>query len=109
MAGILTSAARSELGSTLPVIAVQTGDQAGEVGVRLGWAADWLIPSFLEGIVTGAYIEGAVQSESTESQSGDTWGATGSVLLEFYFPRGWSTAASVQPPINWALDVLWQP
>lgn len=110
MAGILTSAARTELGGALPVISVETGDDTGEVGLRAGFIADDLIPSFMRGIVRGAYIEGHVQSESQEDGGeGTTWGAVGGLLIELYFSEGFLTSGSIEPPSNWSFDILWRP
>ncbi len=110
-AGILSVAARSELGDNVPVIAVSTGDDLGEVGVRAGFVVDRLIPDFLEGIVTGAYVEGYIQSEVERGgeDSSNQWGAVGGFLLELYFPSGFLTSSSFQPPANWSFDVLWRP
>jgi translocation and assembly module TamB len=113
-AGILTAAAQSQLGGTLPVISVQTGEQIGDVQVRAGFAADRLIPSFLRGIVTGIYVEGFVETSSSEgdegaSSSNPQGGTTGGFLIELYYPNGFVTSASFQPPANWSFDVLWQP
>lgn len=110
MAGILTSAARTELGAALPVISVETGQETGEVGLRAGFIADDLIPSFMRGVIRGAYVEGYVQSESQEDANQETsWGAIGGLLIELYFSAGVLTAASVEPPSNWSFDVLWRP
>jgi len=110
MAGILTSAARTELGAALPVISVETGDDTGEVGLRAGFIADDLIPSFMRGVVRGAYIEGYVQSESQEEgEEGSTWGAVGGLLIELYFSQGVLTSGSIEPPSNWSFDILWRP
>jgi hypothetical protein len=110
-AGLLTMTARSEFGDAVPIISVQTGDDLRDVQVRAGFVADRLVPRFLRGIVTGMYIEGFVSTqteENVEDQATDQV-TTGGVLIELYFPNGWLLSSSFQPPINWGLDVLWQP
>src|SRR6185312_4341578 len=62
--GLLTLGARREFGDWVPMLAIEQGDNT---RVRVGVEADRFIPKFLSGFVRGAYVEGIVASQSTNS------------------------------------------
>ena len=108
-AGVLMVAGRNALGDAMPLISVETGADLSEVQIRAGFVVDSLIPDFLEGIVTGMYVEGVFEAGGEEEGATTNRSAFGGLLLELYFDNGWLTSSSFKPPANWSVDVLWRP
>jgi translocation and assembly module TamB len=104
-AGLLSNLVSRDVGSYLPVFAIDTVEGRG-ARVRAGLQADRFIPRFLRSVVRGAYVEGFVGASEQKDQGYRT---TGGVSLELMFPGDiWGTA-TVQEPDRWSLDVTWQP
>ena len=115
-AGILTLTARRELGDAVPMISVDPGNTPNSARLRVGYDADWAIPRFMRSIVTGAYVEGFVNTGNRQrggSASGAAAGSSvsgrGGFMIELLFPKQFSGRTEVAPPRNWSLDVMWEP
>lgn len=104
LAGFLSSMTRRELGAFLPVFRIEAED-ARSARVRAGFQADRLIPSWLEGVVRGIYVEGFL---GAEEQSGQTR-AAGGFLLEMLFPFDLVGSGRWEQGNNWSVDVTWEP
>ncbi len=108
-AGVLTLTARKELGSLLPVIVIESGDQAFQSArIRAGFQANDYIPEFLRNIVHGAYVEGIFTAGSSGAGSTDSSLLPG-VLLELTFPHSIVTTGEFTPPGNWSADITLEP
>jgi hypothetical protein len=108
-AGILTTTLRRELGDLFPVISVDAGGPAGVGAVRAGLTADRLIPRFMRGIVTSAYMEGFVTTADRATPAAEGAGSRAGVLVEFRYPKNLASTVRLEPPQNWSLDLLWEP
>ncbi|MCB9602088.1 MAG: translocation/assembly module TamB domain-containing protein [Sandaracinus sp.] len=104
LAGFLSSMTRRELGAFLPVFRIEAED-ARSARVRAGFQADSIIPSWLEGVVRGIYVEGFV---GTQEQSGQTR-ASGGFLLEMLFPFDFVGSGKWEQGNNWSVDLTWEP
>ncbi len=108
-AGLLTLTARKEFGDVLPVIVIESGNQAFQSArVRAGFQANDIIPGFLKDVVQGAYIEGIFTAGNNSNGSGSS-GLLPGVLIELSFPYSLVTTGQYTPPNNWSVDILWQP
>jgi len=107
-AGLLTLTARKEFGDVLPVIVIESGDQAFQSArVRAGFQANDVIPDFLDDVVQGAYIEGIFTAGSNTSD--DNASLLPGVLIELSFPYSLVTTGEYTPPNNWSVDITWEP
>ncbi|MEO0323655.1 MAG: translocation/assembly module TamB domain-containing protein [Myxococcota bacterium] len=108
-AGVLSSLARRRFGSYVPVLAIES-DGASQAQVRAGFTLDRLIPSWLEPVLEGIYVEGVfgVAGEDEESEGGRASFST-SALIELLFPRRFVGTALVDQQANWSLDLSWEP
>jgi len=104
LAGFLSSMTRRELGAFLPVFRIEAED-ARSARVRAGFQADRLIPSWLEGVVRGIYVEGFVGAEEQSGQAR----AAGGFLLELLFPYDLVGSGKWEQGNNWSLDISWEP
>jgi translocation and assembly module TamB len=104
LAGFLSSMTRRELGAFLPVFRIEAED-ARSARVRAGFQADRLIPSWLEGVVRGIYVEGFVGAEEQSGQAR----AAGGFLLELLFPHDLVGSGKWEQGNNWSLDISWEP
>jgi translocation and assembly module TamB len=104
LAGFLSSMTRRELGAFLPVFRIEAED-ARSARVRAGFQADRLIPSWLEGVVRGIYVEGFLGAEEQSGQAR----AAGGFLLELLFPYDLVGAGKWEQGNNWSLDISWEP
>jgi hypothetical protein len=117
LAGVLTLSARRELGDIIPVIIIESGDEAfRSARLRAGFQADSVIPEFLRGVVRGAYVEGFVAGSGgtteTEGSEGVAPSATGGVLLELQFPYNFVGTLRAEPnaeSFGWGIDATWEP
>lgn len=110
LAGVLTLGARRELGELVPVLGVETG--ANSTSLRAGIGARRLIPKFMRGVVTDAYIEGILTSSEEPQDGQETEGRSqtqASVLLELRFPYDLVGEAQYEPGQRWSLDLSWEP
>jgi hypothetical protein len=105
MAGVMAMSARRELGDAMPILLLEPGQDVSSSRVRAGFELDKLVPSFLESVVRGAYVEGILAGPegSARNQVG-----TG-VLLELYFPHDLLTSGQYGPGEVWSVDVAWEP
>jgi hypothetical protein len=110
-AGVLSMSAREQFGDIIPVIVVESGDQAfRSTRVRAGFKADSLIPKPLRPYVLGAYVEGFFSTSGTENMTATTvQGRDNGFLLELQFPANIVGAGAFSPPHSWSLDVTWEP
>lgn len=104
LAGFLSSMTRRELGAFLPVFRIEAED-ARSARVRAGFQADRLIPSWLEGVVRGIYVEGFLGAEEQSGQAR----AAGGFLLELLFPHDLVGSGKWEQGNNWSLDISWEP
>lgn len=113
MAGILTLSARRELGDVIPVIVIESGDDAFQSArLRAGFQADSVIPEWMRGVVRGAYVEGFVAGTTAQSEDTQAQRATGGVLLELQFPQNFVGTVQTQQGDNglgWGVDLTWEP
>jgi translocation and assembly module TamB len=106
-AGLLTLTARKEFGDVLPVIVIESGNQAFQSArVRAGFQANDIIPNFLRGVVQGAYIEGIFTAGSSGNEDASLLPG---VLIELSFPYSLVTTGEFTPPNNWSLDITYEP
>ncbi|MDH5493687.1 MAG: translocation/assembly module TamB domain-containing protein, partial [Myxococcales bacterium] len=109
-AGVLTLSLREQFGRHIPVIVVESGDQAfRSARIRAGYDASDLLPEALRRVVTGAYVEGSVNISGTEEGSGDTQAAGVGFLMELRFPNDIVTTGTVSSGANWSFDLTWEP
>jgi translocation and assembly module TamB len=109
-ASFISSMTRRTAGAYIPRLSIESTSNS--TRVRAGISADALIPEFLDEIVESAYVEGFVgQREGTTTAGGDTTssGATGGFLIELYWPRSIVTTGTYEQPVNWSLDLTWEP
>jgi translocation and assembly module TamB len=107
-AGLLTLTARKEFGDVLPVIVIESGNQAFQSArVRAGFQANDIIPDFLDDVVQGAYIEGIFTAGSQNSDQAAS--LLPGVLIELSFPYSLVTTGEYTPPNNWSVDITWEP
>jgi translocation and assembly module TamB len=114
-AGLLTEEVRREFGGAIPVLAIESGDQAfRSTRIRAGVQLDRFIEKRLgplRHVVRGAYVEGfvtpgadpeaATQTTAPQSQRGG--------LLELRFPADFLGSIEYRPVQNWRIDVAWEP
>jgi autotransporter translocation and assembly factor TamB len=103
MASMLAVAARRELGAAAPILMIDPGEDVESTRVRAGFELDSLVPSFMERVVRGVYVEGIVAGDSGKS------GVQTGVLVEFYFPHSLVAAGQYGPGETWAVDFGWEP
>lgn len=110
-AGVLTLSAREQFGDVIPVIVVESGNQAfRSTRVRAGFKADSVIPKALRPYVLGAYVEGFFSTSGTQSMQATTvQGRDNGFLLELQFPSNIVGTGAFSPPHSWSLDVTWEP
>jgi translocation and assembly module TamB len=107
-AGLLTLTARKEFGDVLPIIVIESGDQAFQSArVRAGYQANDVIPDFLKNVVQGAYIEGIFAAGDANGEANAS--LLPGVLIELAFPYSLVTTGEYTPPNNWSLDITWEP
>lgn len=106
-AGLVSSLTRRELGSYLPILAIESSTGGG-TRIHAGIEADRIIPHDLRGFVQGAYVEGSLGTGGT-GDSGQGGGSRGGFLIELYLPRDLVTAGKFAEPDNWSLDLNWEP
>ncbi len=104
-AGVLTLAARNEFGGVLPVVSVQ----ASATSARLvaGFRADQIIPQALRNIVRGVYVEGYVETPTSQQETGNN-GFPGGVRLQIDLPANLQTTADFNGPTTFSVDLIWQ-
>ena len=101
LGGILTLGLRNEFGEFLPTISLDTTDAG--TRLRAGIQVDSFIRDnlgFLSGVVEGAYVEGFVEGGVA---------TRGGFLLELQFPYNVVGRTTYTPPINFGLDITWEP
>jgi hypothetical protein len=116
-AGLLTEEVRREFGGTIPVLAIESGQQQAFRGTRIraGVQLDRFIEKRLgplRHIVRGAYIEGFVAPGADADAATTTTTAPqsrGGGLLELRFPSDFLGSVEYRPIQNWRLDVAWEP
>jgi hypothetical protein len=110
-AGVMTLSAREQFGDIIPVIVVESGDQAfRSTRVRAGFKADTLIPKPLRPYVLGAYVEGFFSTSGNQTMQAETvQGRDNGFLLELQFPSNIVGTGAFSPPHSWSLDVTWEP
>ncbi len=115
-AGVLAVSVRREIGGVLPVLTVETGDEATVDRVRAGAQLDRIVPDWLRPLVQGIYVEGIVGSESVagsavEGGQNKQWssGVRGGVLLELDFPHDLVGTGQYGPGETWSVDLGWEP
>ena len=111
-AGILTLGLRQEFGDVIPVFAIESEGASG-TRFRAGFDANEIIPDFLRGVVTGAYIEGfltaAADGTNSAGSSSGGGGVGGGVSIELNFPENVLFRGSYVPVDNGSVDLLWEP
>ena len=105
MGGLMALTGRRELGELMPILIVDAGDETSSARVRAGFELDSLVPSFLEPVIRGVYVEGIIASGDDEQQQ-DTGGG---VLLELYLPHDLVTSGQYGPGETWSVDLGWEP
>jgi translocation and assembly module TamB len=101
LGGILTLGLRNEFGEFLPTISLDSTDSG--TRVRAGIQVDSFIRDnlgFLSGAIEGAYVEGFVEGGAA---------TRGGFLLELQFPYNLVGRTTYTPPINFGLDLTWEP
>lgn len=108
-AGILTLGLRQELGDVIPMLAIES-EGLGGTRVRVGFNANELIPDFMRGFVTSAYIEGFVTAAADGVAATSGAGAIGGgVTVEFTLPAGFLLRGTYVPIDNGSIDLLFEP
>jgi hypothetical protein len=114
-AGLLTEEVRREFGGTIPVLAIESGQQAFRgTRIRAGVQLDRFIEKRLgplRHVVRGAYIEGFVVpgAQSDAATTTTTPQSRGGGLLELRFPSDFLGTVEYRPVQNWRIDVAWEP
>lgn len=108
-AGLMATTTRRELGAAAPIIMIEPGEHSGEGRVRAGFDFDFLVPGFLQDVVTGVYFEGIADKNSEGAAQGQSDGRVhAAALLELYFPKNFFTAGQYGPGSTWSADIGWQ-
>ncbi|MCA9582088.1 MAG: translocation/assembly module TamB domain-containing protein, partial [Myxococcales bacterium] len=109
MGGFLSNLAHSQTGEFVPILALDS--TANSTRGRIGIQADRLIPTFLEDVVLGAYVEGYVETRSNSNgQQQNASRDTGSGFkIEFLHPYRLVSSGTVARSQGWSLDFLWKP
>ncbi len=111
-AGLLTLTLRQEFGDVLPVLAIES-QGIGGTRIRAGFDVDELIPDFLDGIVTGLYLEGFVTAATEGTNAAGTssggGGVGGGISVEATFPSDFLMRGTWVPIDNGGLELLWEP
>jgi len=114
-AGLLTEEVRREFGGAIPVLAIESGNQAfRSARIRAGVQLDRLIEKRLgplRNVVRGAYVEGFVSPGADPDSATQTVApqSRGGGLLELRFPADFLGSVEYRPIQNWRLDVAWEP
>lgn len=101
LGGILTLGLRNEFGEFLPTISLDSTDAG--TRLRAGLQVDSFIRDnlgFLSNVIEGAYVEGFVEGGVA---------TRGGFLLELQFPYNLVSRTTYTPPINFGLDLTWEP
>ncbi|MEM7448712.1 MAG: translocation/assembly module TamB domain-containing protein [Myxococcota bacterium] len=111
-AGLFTFSLQQQLGTQLPSIAVEAGDDAfRSARVRVGYRFDDLLPPWLRTFVQGVYLEGSITAggdeENTTSAATQNQGL--GLLLQLDFPRNIVGTTTVSPPAGFSFDLTWEP
>jgi translocation and assembly module TamB len=109
-AGLLATSARRELGAAAPIIMIEPGEQTGDGRIRAGFELDALVPRALRRLITGVYVEGIVERESSSNprSQGQEASTQAGVLVELYFPHQLFSTGQWGPGTTWSLDWGWQ-
>ncbi len=111
-AGILAVSVRREIGSMLPVLTVESGEDSAVERVRAGVQLNRVVPEWLYPLVQGVYAEGIVGSGQTAGDKPENYGSggvQGGVLIELDFPHDLVGSGQYGPGDTWSVDLGWEP
>ncbi len=114
-AGLLTEEVRQEFGGAIPVLAIESGDQAfRNTRIRAGVQLDRLIEKRLgrlRNVVRGAYVEGFVAPGADPDSPTQNIApqSRGGGLIELRFPADFLGSIEYRPIQSWRIDVAWEP
>jgi autotransporter translocation and assembly factor TamB len=109
LAGVMAMSARRELGDAVPILMLEPQDDLSSTRVRAGFELDSLVPSFLEDVIRGVYVEG-IYAGSGGDGSKSSSDVQGGVLLELYLPSDLVTSGEYNTAgSTWSIDLGWEP